>query len=288
VAGGPEQNGLLFEERAGLAVLQDAFDDEARLVGLVADGDQLRLGSGRPLRPEILGKALGGACGGFTSGKKEIIDSRVKSGDLLFDKLKHGSHTVKTFISISGIGIYGNSGDRWVDESSPASDDFLGDVCKAWEAVANKIASLNIRTVIMRTGVVLDKDEGALPIIAKPVKLFAGAALGSGKQYMSWIHVDDLCSIFLKASEDNSMQGVYNAVAPDPQTNKEFTKILANVLKKPLIFPAVPAFALKLILGEKASIVLEGQRVSCKKILSTGFQFRFAELENALKDIYKT
>lgn len=218
--------------------------------------------------------------------KKEIIDSRVKSGELLYNHLKKNKHHVKTVISASAIGIYGNSGDAWMEESVKPSTDFPGKVCETWEAVAHKIASLGIRVVIVRIGIVLAKDGGALPVLAKPVKLYAGAALGSGRQYMSWIHIDDLCSIFLKASEDSTMQEAYNAVAPRPETNSEFTKTLAHVLRRPLILPNIPAFALKLLLGEKAIIVLDGQRVSSKKIESTGFQFRFPELSETLKNIY--
>jgi hypothetical protein len=133
---------------------------------------------------------------------------------------------------------------------------------------------------------VLAKDGGALPILAKPVKLFLGAPLGPGKQYMSWIHVDDLCAIFLKAAADDSMQNVYNAVAPDSQTNAAFTKALAHALKKSLLLPHIPAFVVRLLLGEKAAIVLDGQRVSSKKIISTGFRFQFPELKEALNNIY--
>ena len=218
--------------------------------------------------------------------KREIIDSRVKSGELLFEQLKRNKYSVRTFISASGVGIYGNTGNEWRDESAVPSNDFIGEVCKKWEEVANKIASLGIRVVILRIGIVLAIDGGALPVLAKPVNFFAGAALGSGHQYMSWIHIHDLCRIFLQASKDDFMQGVYNAVAPKPKTNAEFTKALALVLRKPLFLPHVPAFALRFLLGEKASIVLDGQRASSKKIMSTGFQFQFAQLNEALKNIY--
>ena len=228
------------------------------------------------------------ADGGWTEKrKKEIMDSRVKSGELLFEKLKQNRQHIKTFISASAIGIYGNTGDIWVDESSPPSNDFIGEVCKEWEAIAGKIASLGIRVVVLRIGIVLGKDGGALPVFAKPVRFFVGAALGSGNQYMSWIHINDLCRIFMKASEDDSMHGIINAVAPNPRTNKEFTKTLAQALRKPLFMPHVRSFALKLFMGEKASIALDSQRVSSKKLRLTGFQFQFRDLYEALKNIYK-
>jgi uncharacterized protein (TIGR01777 family) len=219
--------------------------------------------------------------------KKEILVSRVKSGELLYEQLKKNKHSVHTFISASGVGIYGNTGDVWVDESTSPANDFLAEVCKAWENVASKIASLGIRVVIVRQSTILGKEGGALPVIARPVKLYAGAALGTGQQYMSWIHVEDVCRIYQKAVEDSGMSGVYNAVAPNPRTNAEFTKTLAGVLHRPLWLPNVPAFMLQLVLGEKASIVLEGQRVLGKRLKLTGFQFRFRELSEALKDIYK-
>lgn len=219
--------------------------------------------------------------------KKEIIDSRVKSGELIYKQLCKNKGAVKTFISSSGIGIYGNTGDLWADESTEPANDFLAEVCKAWEAAAQKIASLGIRVVILRTGIVLGSDGGALPVLAKPVKLYAGSALGSGKQYLSWIHIDDMCRIYMKACEDEAMQGTYNAVAPNPRTNREFTRMLARVLHRPLLLPPAPAFLLKLLLGEKSTIALDGQRVLAKRLKLTAFQFKYRELSEALNDIYR-
>ena len=218
--------------------------------------------------------------------KKEIIDSRVKSADLIFETLKANAHHVKTFISASAIGIYGDCKDEWIDETYPAAPDFLGETCKVWEAAANKFSTLGIRVVIFRIGIILAKDEGALPQMARPVKLFAGSPLGSGKQFMSWIHVTDLCRVFLKAVEEERMTGVYNAVAPNPVTHREFIKSLTKVLHRLFIPIPVPAFILRLILGEKAKIVLDGQRVSSKKIRDTGFRFQFEKAEDALKNIF--
>jgi len=217
--------------------------------------------------------------------KKEIIDSRVNSAKLIYEKLKLSGHSIQTFISASAVGIYGDAGDEWISEDHSISPDFLGETCRLWESAARRFADLGIRVVILRIGVVLSGDGGALPVMARPVKLFAGAPLGSGNQFMSWIHIDDLCSIFLKAVEDGSMNGIYNAVAPNPVTNKEFMTKLASALHRPLWPFNVPAWLLKILLGEKSKIVLDGQRVSAQKLRDSGFTFNFSNLEQAIHDI---
>jgi uncharacterized protein (TIGR01777 family) len=219
--------------------------------------------------------------------KKEIMESRTKSIRLLRDCLNQTNHHVKAFISAAAVGIYGDTGDRLVTEESSYADDFLAEVCKQWEAAAWEIHDLNIRTTIFRIGVVLSDKGGALPQIARPVKLLAGAPLGSGRQYMSWIHIDDLCRLFIRAIEDPHFQGVYNAVAPNPVTNEEFTKKLANVMHRPLTGLKVPAFGIKLLMGEMSEVVLEGQRVSANKVMQTGFTFEFSTLERALESFYE-
>ena len=219
--------------------------------------------------------------------KKEIIDSRVKSIALIYEKLKSTHHRVKTVIVASAIGIYGDTGDQWVDENSSVAHDLLGETCSRLEAEANKFSGLGIRVVIFRIGIVLDKNGGALPQLAAPVKYFVGSPVGSGKQFMSWIHVDDLSAVFLKAVEDETMKGTYNAVAPCPVTNKEFMKMLAKIMHRPLLPFSVPALFINLILGEKAKIVLEGQRVSGKKIQEAGFRFKYEDAGKALTAIYK-
>lgn len=218
--------------------------------------------------------------------KKEILKSRIDSINLLHKCLSSTQHHVKGFISASAIGIYGDSGDRLMSEESTYSDDFLAEVCKAWEAAAWQMRDLDLRTVIFRLGIVLSKKGGALPQIAKPIKLLAGAPLGSGKQYMSWVHIDDACRLFIKAIEDTQFEGVYNAVAPHPVTNEEFTKELAEVMHKPLVLPNVPSFALNLMLGEMSEVVLFSQRVSANKVLQTGFTFEYNYLPEALESFY--
>ncbi|MBF9253392.1 TIGR01777 family protein [Pontibacter sp. 172403-2] len=218
--------------------------------------------------------------------KKEIYYSRVKGSDLLYRCLKESKHHVKALISASGISIYGNSGEQLVSEESTYADDFLADVCKVWEAGVWKINELGIRIVILRLGIVLSRNGGALPQMALPMKLMAGAPLGSGRQYMSWIHIDDLCRIFIKAMEDRQMEGVYNAVAPHPVTNKEFMQELSEVMHRPLVLPKVPAFAINFMFGEKSEVVLVSQRVSANKIMHTGFTFEYNYLKEALESLY--
>lgn len=219
--------------------------------------------------------------------KKEIINSRVKSTNLLYKYLQDAEHHVKGFISASAIGIYGDSGDMLMSEESTISHDFLAEVCSAWENAAWQMHALELRTVIIRLGIVLSTKGGALPQMVKPVKMMAGAPLGSGNQYMSWVHVDDACRLFIRAIEDRQYQGIYNAVAPHPVTNREFMKELAEAVKRPLVLPKVPAFAINLMMGEMSEVVLASQRVSANKVLQTGFTYEYNHLEEALESFYK-
>ncbi len=218
--------------------------------------------------------------------KKQIVDSRVKSGQLLFEKLKENKNQVKAFISASAIGYYGAiTTDHIFTETDPPGSDFLGDTCKQWEQSADHFEQLGIRTVKIRTGVVLTKKHGALAKMMIPFKLGIGSVLGTGEQFMPWIHIDDLCGIYIKAVEDIQMQGVYNAAAPDYKTNREFTETLARVLKKLVWFPDTPALLLRLIFGKAADIILKGSRVSPEKIINAGYHFKFHDLENALVNL---
>jgi uncharacterized protein len=219
--------------------------------------------------------------------KREILESRVKSTALLQECLRKTNHHVKAFISASAIGIYGDTGQHLVTEESQYGEDFLAQVCKQWETAAWQVHELGIRTCILRLGIVLSNKGGALPQMAKPVKLMAGAPLGSGKQYMSWIHIDDLCRLFIQAIEEPQFQGVYNAVAPNPVTNEEFTRLLAQVMHRPLTGLKVPAVGLKLMLGEMSEVVLEGQRVSGNKVMQTGFTFEYQSPQKALESFYQ-
>ena len=217
--------------------------------------------------------------------KKIIIDSRVKSMELIYDSLKKTEHNIGHFISASGISIYPNSETKlYTEENENVDDTFLAKVVVAWEDAAAKFKDLGMEVSKVRTGIVLAKEEGALPKLVKPIKLGAGSPLGSGDQWQSWIHIQDIAGIYLFLLQNN-LEGIYNAVAPNPVQNKKMTKLIASQLDSPLWMPNVPAFALKLILGEMAILVLEGQLVSSKKIEKSGYPFKFYNIESALQDL---
>jgi uncharacterized protein (TIGR01777 family) len=223
--------------------------------------------------------------------KQEIVESRVDSINLICDKIKIlkliDNHKIKAFVSASAIGYYGaNTENISIDETAPAGNDFLAGVVKEWEAAASKINAINIRTVLIRIGIVFSKEAGALEKLMAPIKMGGGAVLGSGKQYVSWIHIDDLCEIFIKALEDENMKGVFNAAAPEPVTNEMLTKTIAKKLDKAILLPNVPAFALKFMLGsEKALLVLGGNKVSSEKVQKAGFVFKYSSLDKALQNL---
>jgi uncharacterized protein (TIGR01777 family) len=223
-----------------------------------------------------------------TKRKQEILESRTRSSALLHSYLKDATHQVKVFVSASAIGYYGFGGsdEVFTEESKPGSG-FLAEVVKAWEGKVDKIDELNIRTVKVRIGIVLSAEGGALKEIAQPVRWGVGAPLGTGKQFMSWIHIEDLCRMFIHAVENESMHGAYNAVTPTPATNREITKAIARALKRPLLLPTVPGFVLKLMLGEMADLVLYGSKVSSEKIQQSGFTYTYADLDKAISSFYK-
>lgn len=219
--------------------------------------------------------------------KREIISSRVDSAKLLYDQLPENHH-VKAIISASGAGYYGAvTSDQIFTEEDESANDFLGDVCVQWEAAIDTFEKKNIRTVKLRTGLVLASSGGGLEKMVKPFKLGAGAAIGSGKQYLPWIHIDDLCEMYLFALQNDTVKGAYNAVAPNHITNREFSHALAKTLGKKLWMPNVPAVLLKLYLGEMANLLLEGSRVSSQKIQDQGFKFHYTEIEKALENSLK-
>lgn len=215
--------------------------------------------------------------------KEEIYNSRTKSSLLLYNYLKDNPHQVKTFVAASAIGLYGmDTGNTMVKENAPTGIDFLAHVTDAWETSTRKIESLGIRLVQTRIGIVLSNEGGALKELLKPP---VAAPLGNGQQYMSWIHIKDLCQQIIFAIENEEVNGAFNAVGPKPMTNREFTKVAASIFKKPYLPIPVPKLVLKLMLGEMAQIVLGGNRVSSEKIMKAGFQFEFPKLEAALKDL---
>lgn len=219
--------------------------------------------------------------------KNEILSSRTQSTELLAQALASNAHRVTSFVASSAIGYYGgDTGDRPLTETSKGGSDFLAQVVRAWERSEEQVAALGIRTVKFRTGVVLTMDGGALPKLAQPVRLGAGVAIGSGQQYISWIHIDDLCRMYIQALSDASWQGTYNAVAPQPVTNETLTRAIARVLHRPLVLPNVPAFAIKLLYGELAITVTGGNYVLNKRISEeTRFQYQFSDLDYALENL---
>jgi len=221
--------------------------------------------------------------------KRLVISSRVDSTRLLADAIAGQAKKPKSFISASAVGYYGMvTTDHIFTESDPPADDFLGECCRLWENAAQPIAASGVRTAFVRVGIVLSNEGGALKQLAAPVRWFAGAPMGSGKQWMPWIHIEDICGIFLHLLEDARLQGPWNAVAPNPVTNKTLTQCIARALGRPLILPPVPGFALRLLLGkEMAAMVLNGSRVSCEKIQQAGYRFQFADAEKAAEDLLK-
>ena len=220
--------------------------------------------------------------------KEEIIKSRAMTLEMLLAYIKRTFNRPKVFISASGIGYYGgDTGDEPMTETSPRGKDFISDVTVKWEEYANLVKNLDIRTIIFRTGIVLSKKGGALPKMALPIKFCVGSPLGTGEQYQSWIHIDDLCRLYIKALKDDRMEGTYNAVAPNPVTNAEFGKTIAQVLYRPFFMPNVPAWLLKKLLGELSILVLGGNKVINERIAEeTNYRYLFPDLENALKEIY--
>ncbi|WP_034259156.1 TIGR01777 family oxidoreductase [Aequorivita capsosiphonis] len=217
--------------------------------------------------------------------KMVILNSRIESMNLIYEKLQEIDHHIVHFISASGVSVYPNSKTKLYSEEDEAVDDtFLANVVVAWEAAATKFLDLGMEVSKVRTGVVLAKEGGAFSELIKPIKLGVGAPLGSGDQWQSWIHLEDIAGIYLFLLK-NQVEGIFNAVAPNPVQNKKMTKMIAAKMDSPLWLPNIPAFALKLLLGEMAILVLEGQLVSSQKIEKLGYQFKFYNLENALQDL---
>jgi len=218
--------------------------------------------------------------------KQQIVDSRIKSGQLVFNKIREYKKDLKAFISASAVGYYGfATSDKIFSETDMPAKDFLGQTCRKWEQMSDRFVELEVRTVKIRTGVVLTKTGGALSKMMIPIKMGIGSAIGNGKQFIPWIHIDDLCGIYIKAIEDSNMNGAYNAVAPDQISNMGFTRTLAGILNKPFWFPNIPAIVMKIIFGEMSDILLKGNRVSADKIQATGYKFLLPNLEGAFKEL---
>lgn len=217
--------------------------------------------------------------------KQEIVESRTLTTKLLLNTYKSLNVKPEAFISASAVGYYGiHSDDKiYTEESTPARDDFLSRTCTAWEAATFQFHEvLNVRVVALRTSFVLSKDSEAFNKMILPTRLGLGSPMGNGKQYMSWIHIDDLCNLYIKSIEDSSMSGIYNAVAPEYSTNKEFMRTVAKELNLPYIIPVVPSFLIKLIMGEASGLILEGVRVSSQKAIDSGYKFLYPTRKEAI------
>jgi len=218
-----------------------------------------------------------------TKRKQQILDSRVKSSQLVSEMVQDSNGAIKRVVSASAVGFYGTSlGENIVDESSIVGDDFLAQVCKQWEEA---ILACETNVALLRTGIVLSSKGGAISKMAMPIKWGVGSPLGTGYQPMPWIHINDLCEMFVFALE-NKLAGVYNAVAPQMVTNKKFTYQLASTMNRKIIFPKVPSFVLKLVLGEMSEMLLTGVNASSSKIERTNFKFRFPALSSALENLF--
>jgi uncharacterized protein (TIGR01777 family) len=226
------------------------------------------------------------ASGRWTKAKKERIrDSRVQATRLLSAALAERQRPPQTLVCASAIGFYGDRGDEWLDESSPPGRGFLADVCREWEAAADPARQKGIRVVHTRIGVVLSAAGGALAVMLTPFKLGVGGVVGSGRQFMSWIALDELIAAFHHVLNHGALHGPVNCTAPNPVTNREFTKTLGRVLGRPTCFP-LPAFAARLALGEMADeLLLSSTRVTPRRLQDSGYQFQFPDLEGALRHV---
>ena len=220
-----------------------------------------------------------------SSYKQQIMKSRVSATELLYETLYTNKHRVHTFISASASGYYPSNFTHHFKEDDQPGTDFLSQVCVNWEESALKTASLGIRTVLARIGIVLSTDGGVLPELMRPVKLGIGAAVGSGKQLLTWVHIDDICKMFLHAIENTEMRGAYNFGGAQTIDNITFTKAIAGALNRPILLPNVPSAVLRLVLGERAELVTRSNGMDHQKMKASGFVPEFKDLGVALKDL---
>jgi uncharacterized protein (TIGR01777 family) len=217
--------------------------------------------------------------------RREALESRVGTAQRLVHAIRRARHRPRVFVSASGVGYYGtNTGDAALTEASPPGDDFLAQICVAWESAPREAEALGVRVVSTRFGLVLGRDGGMLGKVVPIFKAFVGGPLGDGKQPQPWVHIDDVVGALMKAIDDETLSGPVNVAAPNPVSNTELSRTLGKVLKRPSIMPA-PAFALKALYGDGADPILTGQRALPQRLLEHGYTFRFTELEPALRDL---
>jgi hypothetical protein len=223
----------------------------------------------------------------WTARRKQLIrQSRIDVGRAVVEAIKQAKQKPKLLLQASAVGYYGPCGDEPIDEQTSAGDDFLAGVCKDWEASTLEVEKMGVRRVIVRTGLPLTLRGGAFPLLVLPFRLFAGSWFGSGRQYYPWIHFEDQIAALRFLLENPKSQGAYNLSAPNPVPNRDFARVLATVMHRPLWVP-VPRFALGLALGEASTIVMDGQRAVPQNLLNQGFKFKFPDLKAALEDLLK-
>jgi uncharacterized protein (TIGR01777 family) len=216
--------------------------------------------------------------------KRRIIQSRVDAGKAIAEAIKESSHKPAVLIQASSIGFYGISLDKSFTEEDKSGTDFLAEICREWEASSASIDALGVRRVVIRTGVVLTTKGGALPRLLLPYRLFLGGPMGTGRQILSWLHIADEVNAIRFLIENDDVKGIINLTSPNPVTNNEFGKMIGKVMRKPHFIP-VPGFVLKIVFGEVSTVVLDGQRVLPKRLLDSGYIFKYTMLEDALRDL---
>jgi uncharacterized protein len=220
--------------------------------------------------------------------KSEIVNSRVNTTRFLYKLITENKFPLKAFISASAVGLYGSeTSERIFSENDQPADDFLATTCRLWEEAADAFEKSGIRTVKIRTAMVLEKSDSALTRLLMTAPFGFLVRFGNGYQYIPWIHISDLCGIYLKAIKDKFVAGAYNAAAPEHTTHNEFIKALGIILKKPVLVPNIPSFMLSAVLGEMSGVILNGSRISCQKIINAGYSFSFGNLNVALADLLK-
>jgi uncharacterized protein (TIGR01777 family) len=221
--------------------------------------------------------------------RREIMESRVNSVRVLGEAVSRCHQPPEVWVQASSLAIYGNPGDRWCDEDAPPAEGFSEEVCKRWEGEFEKVGAVGMRKVVMRIGIVLDRDDGALPVLDRLNRLFLGGRVGNGRQYVSWIHVADLTRMFVEAIERPEISGVFNVTGPNPVTNADFMRQLRSALHRPWS-PPVPAWATHIgafFMRTEPSLALTGRRCRPRRFLESGFQFEFPDLRGALDDLYR-
>jgi uncharacterized protein (TIGR01777 family) len=216
--------------------------------------------------------------------KRKLIESRVKAGSLISTAINEAKNKPDIFVQASAIGYYGNTGGKVANENEPPGQDFLAEICQEWEGSTRNVEALGVRRLVIRIGLVFSNEGGLLRTLMLPFSLFLGGKIGTGKQYFSWIHIDDLVSSLIFLVENNNAGGVYNLTGPNPVQNQTFVEVLSQVMKKPGWF-SVPGFALKILLGEAATLALDGRAVQPSRLLEEGYSFKYEQLMPALNDL---